>query len=166
LPLHLNAGPLARLGATAWLCGLLVLVPQANGKGITLRLSADPTGPQVGEQIRVSIRGELEDGLTGPCRRMRVVVVAPGVSVRRSLRSLEGGRRSRRIGEWDAFRLASLRSTARLRWSGTLRPNRPGRWTLIVPNWCAAGYVLPEGAERLYVNVREPTVNARCRRRS
>src|SRR5690606_3883189 len=104
-------------------------------------------------------------GFTGPCRRMRIVVVAPGVSVRKALRSLEGGLQSRRIGEWDAFRLASLRSTARLRWSGKLRPNRPGRWTLIVPSWCSAGYVLPHGAERLDVGVRAHPVGARCTRR-
>lgn len=166
MPRDLNRRSVARLGAAAWLCGLLALVPQAHGKGITLRIGADSPSPRIGEQIRVSIRGALEHGLTGPCRRMRLVVVAPGVSVRTALHSLEGRRRSRRIGEWDAFRLASLRSTARLRWSGRLRPDRPGRWTLVVPNWCAAGYVLPEGAERLYVDVRERTAGARCRRRS
>ncbi len=85
---------------------------------------------------------------------MRVVVVAPGVSVRRALRSLEGGVASRRIGRWDAFRLASLRSVGELSWTGRLRPNRAGRWTLVVPNWCAAGYVLPEGVRRLDLDVR------------
>jgi hypothetical protein len=39
---------------------------------------------------------------------MRVVVVAPGVSVKAALRSLEGQTPPRRIGEWDAFRLASM----------------------------------------------------------
>jgi hypothetical protein len=148
------APSLTRLVATACIGGLLAAVPAAHGKGITLDLRAHPSEPRAGEQIRVSLRGTLEDGITGPCRHMRVVVVAPGVPVRRALQSLEGGRESRRIGEWDAFRLASLRSTATLTWRGRLRPNRPGRWTLVVPNWCAMGYVLPAGAERRYVDVR------------
>lgn len=151
----LTRRPLARLGAAACLCGLLAVVPQGHGKGITLRLAAEPASPRTGELVRISLRGELEEGVQGPCRRTRIVVVAPGVSVRAALRSLEGGTAPRRIGEWDAFRLASLRSTAELTWRGRLRPNRPGRWTLVVPNWCAAGYVLPEGAERLYVEVGE-----------
>jgi hypothetical protein len=35
-----------------------------------------------------------------------------------------------------------------------LRPDRPGRWTLVVPNWCAAGYVLPAGVTRIHLDVR------------
>jgi hypothetical protein len=137
------------------LLGLVALPPQAHGKGIDLQLRTDVVEPGIGEPVHVSVRGRLEDGVTGPCRRMRVVVVAPGVSVRAALRSLEGRRQPRRLGEWDAFRLASLRSTGRLRWDGALRPNRAGRWTLIIPNWCAAGYVLPGGAERLHLDVRD-----------
>jgi hypothetical protein len=155
-------GVLAALG----LMGLAAEVPQAHGEGIDLHLSTDVVEPSIGEPIHVSVRGRFEDGVTGPCRRMRVVVVAPGVSVGSALRSLEGRPRPRRIGEWDAFRLASLRSTARLRWDGTLRPNLAGRWTLIIPNWCAAGYVLPGGAKRLHVDVRDPRAGHRCRRGS
>jgi hypothetical protein len=134
--------------------GLAVLAPPAAGKGLDLSLRADVSRPSVGQEVKVTLTGVADPELTQPCRRMRVVVVAPGVSVKRALRSLEGGVRSRRIGRWDAFRLASLRSVGELRWKGTFRPGRPGRWTLVVPNWCAAGYVLPEGVERLELDVR------------
>lgn len=133
---------------------LAVLAPPAAGKGLELALSADPPSPRVGQQVEIALRGVPEQPLTQPCRDMRVIVVAPGTPVRRALRSLEGGAESRRIGRWAAFRLASLRSTGELRWTGRLRPNRPGNWTLAVPNWCAKGYVLPEGVERLELNVR------------
>ncbi len=125
---------------------LLVGAGVAAGKGIELRLTADPPEVTAGTPVRVAIAGRFEHGIQGPCLRMRVVVVAPGIPVRRALHSLEGGVTSERIGEWDAFRLASLRSTARLRWSGALRPNRSGTWTLVIPNFCAQGYVLPQGA--------------------
>lgn len=138
-----RTGPRVIVTAVA---ALLAGAGAAAGKGIELRLTADPPEVVAGTPVRVAIAGRLEEGIEGPCRHMRVVVVAPGVSVRRALRSLEGGVTSERIGEWDAFRLASLRSTARLRWSGTLRPNRPGTWTLVIPNFCAKGYVLPQGA--------------------
>jgi hypothetical protein len=134
---------------------LAAFTPLAAGKGITLTLTADQKSPRVGEQTRVSLRATPDATVTQPCREMRIVVVAPGISVRKALRSLEGGVQSRRIGQWDAFRLASLRPNGELRWTGRLRPNKPGRWTLVVPNWCAAGYVLPEGVKRLYLDARD-----------
>lgn len=137
----------------ALLC-LAVAAPLAAGKGLDLSMRADPTAPVVGRQVEIALRGAAAPAFTGPCRRMRVVVVAPGVAVRRALRSLEGGAEPRRIGRWGAFRLASLRSVGELSWTGRLRPDRPGRWTLVVPNWCAAGFVLPEGVERLRLDVR------------
>lgn len=141
--------------ALALLAGVLAVTGRADAKGIDIRLAADPTAPRVGDAVHVSVRARftLPGTSAWRCRHMRVVVVAPGVSVARALRSLEGGRTSRRIGTWDAFRLASLRRTARLSWDGTLRPNRAGRWTLIVPNACAQGYMLPSGWERLRVDV-------------
>lgn len=140
----------------AWAGALLLVaavVLPAAGKGLDLSLRADDTSPMVGRQVTIALRGAA-DAPIEPCRRMRVVVVAPGISVRRALRSLEGRVVSRRIGRWDAFRLASLRSVGELSWRGRLRPNRSGRWTLIVPNWCVEGYVLPEGVTRLYLDVR------------
>jgi hypothetical protein len=145
----------ARGGLVVALACAAVLTPSAAGKGLDLTLSASDERPAAGRPVTITLRGEADPGImSGPCRRMRVIVVAPGVGVRRALRSLEGGRASRRIGEWDAFRLASLRSVGRLHWRGTLRPNRPGRWRLVVPNWCAAGYVLPAGVARLHLAVR------------
>jgi hypothetical protein len=130
-----------------------VLAPAAAGKGIAFTLDAGDRSPAVGEQVRLTLRGVMDDGVDQPCLRTRLVVVSPGVSVKRALRSLEGGRESRRIGRWGAFRLASLRSVAELTWTGTLRPNRAGRWTLVVPNLCALGYILPLGAARFILDV-------------
>jgi hypothetical protein len=140
--------------AGAALAALAAATPLAAGKGLDLTLRADAQRPAVGQQVEITLRGVAEPGVTQPCRGMRVVVVAPGVSVKRALRSLEGRADSRRIGRWGAFRLASLRSVGGLRWEGTFRPHRPGRWTLVVPNWCAPGFVLPEGVARLELDVR------------
>jgi hypothetical protein len=130
----------------------------AAGKGLDVDLRAVPGASVAGEQVRISLRAvSTIPGEGVPrCDGMRVVVVAPGVSVKRALRSLEGGRVSRRIGAWGAFRLASLRPSGELRWSGVLRPGRPGRWTLVVPNWCTAGFVLPLGVTRSFIDVRPP----------
>lgn len=144
-----------RLAIVMALVALAAATPLAAGKGLDLTLQTGPAKPAVGEQMEVNLRGVAEVPIPQPCRGMRIVVVAPGVSVTRALRSLEGGVESRRIGRWDAFRLASLRSVGELSWTGRLRPNRPGRWTLVVPNWCAQGYVLPQGAARHHVDVRE-----------
>jgi len=133
---------------------LAVLAPLAFGKGVELSLRADDSGPQVRQQVTITLQARLDPEITQACDQMRVVVVAPGMSVRRALRSLEGGKQSRRIGHWDAFRLESLRPNGELRWVGRLRPNTTGRWTLVVPNWCGAGgYVLPAGVKRLYLDV-------------
>ncbi|MGD9573371.1 MAG: hypothetical protein AB7V62_15950 [Thermoleophilia bacterium] len=138
-----------RKGLSAAVLAAVVLLAGAGaaaGKGIQFRITTDPPQAVTGTPVRIAVAGRFEEGFVGPCLRTRVVVVAPGVSVRRALHSLEGGKTSQRIGEWDAFRLRTLRSTARLRWSGTLRPNRPGTWRLVIPNFCALGYVLPRGA--------------------
>ena len=132
---------------------LAVLAPLAFGKGVDLSLRADDKSPSVRQQVTITLQARLDPEITQACDQMRVVVVAPGVSVRRALRSLEGGTQSRRIGHWGAFRLESLRPNGKLRWVGRLRPNKAGLWTLVVPNWCGAGgYVLPEGVKRLYLD--------------
>jgi len=133
---------------------LAVLAPLALGKGVDLSLRADDRSPNVGQQVTIDLKAQLDPEITQACDQMRVVVVAPGVSVRKALRSLEGGKQSRRIGHWGAFRLESLRPKGELRWVGRLRPNKTGRWTLVVPNLCGAGgFVLPEGVKRLYLDV-------------
>jgi hypothetical protein len=156
-----------RWGAAAALAALALAVPSAAGKGLSLSLTAGDARPAVGERVRISLTATPDETVAGPCRGMRIVVVAPGVPVRRALRFLEGGREPRRIGRWGAFRLASLRATGDWSWAGRLRPNRPGPWTLVVPNWCAAGYVLPEGVARLVLDVRaRERGSARTRSRS
>lgn len=148
------AGPGMRAVIVA-LAVLAALPGLAAAKGLRITLTADPGGTRVGETVTVAVAGrsEVRGEPAPPCRGMRVVVVAPGIGPRRALRAVEGGRGPGRIGRWDAFRLGSLRQTAPLRWRGALRPHRPGRWTLIVPNWCVAGYVLPLGVTRIAVDV-------------
>lgn len=142
-----------RCSAVALGC-LVILTPLAFGKGVDLSLRADDRSPSVRQQVTITLGAQLDPEITQACDQMRVVVIAPGVPVRRALRSLEGGTQSRRIGHWGAFRLESLRPNGELRWVGRLRPNKAGRWTLVVPNWCGAGgYVLPEGVKRLYLDV-------------
>jgi hypothetical protein len=141
---------------------LAVLAPAASGKGLDLALDAGDRTPTAGQRVEITLRGTADPEITQPCRHVRVVVVAPGTSVRTALRSLEGGVTPRSLGRWDAFRLGSLRSVGRLRWEGALRPNRPGRWTLVVPNRCARGYVLPEGVTRLHLDVRPTSGEARA----
>ncbi|MEW6581743.1 MAG: hypothetical protein AB1416_03170 [Actinomycetota bacterium] len=134
---------------------LAVTATAASGKGIEYAFTVDTPHPVAGEQIRITLRAtSTTPGEKLPaCPQTRVVAVAPGVPVRRALRSLEGGVVSRRIGRWDAFRLASLRQTGDHTWTARLRPGTAGTWTLIVPNYCAAGYVLPEGAARHEITV-------------
>lgn len=143
-----------------WICagalvGAAIVAAPAAGKGIDIRLSAQPDAPRVGEAVAVRVRARHTlPGMTA-CPAMRVVVVAPGVAPRRALASLEGGVVPRRIGAWGAFRLDSLRRAGPMGWRGVLRPHRPGRWTLIVPNACGAGgYRLPLGWERIHLSVR------------
>ena len=64
------------------------------------------------------------------------------------MRVVEGGRVSRPIRPWVAFRLKSLRRVDDATWVARLRPNRAGRWTLVIPNFCSLGYVTPEGILR------------------
>lgn len=132
--------------------------PVASGKGVEFSLSVDRPSPVAREQVRITLVGTSTiPGEPAPaCAGMRIVAVAPGISVKRALRSLEGGVRSRRIGRWGAFRLASLRQVDDLTWTARLRPGTVGRWTLVVPNWCAAGYVLPTGVTRRQISVGAP----------
>ena len=152
-PSRPRLGPPVRRPLVLGLLAACAVASPAAGKGLDLSLRSDDVQPRVGEQVRISLRAVADEPVTVPCS-MRIVVVSPGVGVRRALRSLEGRPEPQRIGSWGAFRLASLRSTGELEWQGRLRPNRPGRWTLVVPNWCAEGYVLPEGVKRLHLDVR------------
>jgi hypothetical protein len=147
MPSHLRGTPLA-------LACLLVATPAATGKGVELQLRVSDATPSAGEVVRVTLRGIPDPAIAQPCRVMRVIAVAPGVPVRRALSALEGGRASRPAGRWAAFRLASLRRVGEWRWTARLRPGASGRWTLVVPNICADGYVLPAGAARLTLDVR------------
>lgn len=128
---------------------LLAAIPAlAEGKGVAVSLGVDRPRATAGELVKVTLRlrSEIPGQPITECNSMRIDAVAPGVSVRGALRSLEGGVTSRRINQWSAFRLASLRRVGDdLTWTARLRPGVVGRWTLVLPNLCALGYVLPEG---------------------
>lgn len=135
---------------------LLTATPFAAGKGITFTIQTRPDSPHVGELVRITVHGasETPGEPTPACPGMRVLAIAPSVRVRDALPVVEGGRVSRSVGRWDAFRLASLRRVDDTTWGARLRPNAAGRWTFVIPNWCADGYVLPEGALQRHVVVR------------
>jgi hypothetical protein len=97
---------------------------------------------------------------------MRVLAVSPSVTVKQALRVVEGGQVSRAIKPWAAFRLASLRRVDNETWVARLRPNVAGHWTLVIPNWCALGYVLPEGVlqHQLVIDPRTSISSARSAR--
>lgn len=116
---------------------LLAATPAlAHGKGVAASIEVDRSHVAAGELVTITVRlkSEIPDQPITECRNMRLDAVAPGVSVRRALRSLEGDVPSRRIKRWGAFRLASLRQVGDdLTWSARLRPGAIGRWTLVLP---------------------------------
>lgn len=123
----------------------LVLIPDAEAK-FAVHLSIAPAQPRTGELATVRLRtGDTGDA---PCT-MRVVAVAPGASLVRALDALV----------IDRVRATPLGLRVRLRrggatsWSGSVRFPRPGRWRVVVPNWCASGYAIPQPATRV-VDVR------------
>lgn len=120
-----------------------------------LRLAVSTNRAVLGEQVRVTIRAPGES-----CPGMRVDVVSPETSIARALTTLEGGLQSKPIPH-RAFRLASLRLTAPGRWEGAIRFGRPGRWRLVVPNFCAPGYTggIPHGLQ--VVTVRRADASSR-----
>ena len=126
---------------------LVLAAPLASSKGITFSIHTSPDRPTVGELVQITVRGasEIPGEPTPDCVGMRVLAVSPTATVRRALSVVEGQRIPGRIGRWRAFRLGSLRRTDGDTWVARLRPNAPGRWMLVIPNWCAFGYVLPEG---------------------
>ena len=134
---------------------LLLTAPLAAGKGITFSIRTSPDTPKVGELVQITVHGvsEIPGERIPACAGMRVLAVSPWVSVKEALRVVEGGRVSRSVRPWGAFRLASLRRVDNETWVARLRPNMAGRWTLVIPNWCAAGYVLPEGVLKQQIGV-------------
>ena len=136
-------------GVTA-AAAVLLMAPLAAGKGIAFSIQTSPETPRVGEPVRITVRAASEvPGERPPaCQGMRVLAVSPAVGVREALRVVEGARVARPIHPWVAFRLKSLRRVDDATWVARLRPNRAGNWTLVIPNFCAPGYVTPEGVFR------------------
>jgi hypothetical protein len=89
--------------------------------------------PEAGEAVRAVIR------ITPAQARctMRLVAVAPKVVIATALKTL-AVRRAPQLG----FYVPLARKTPK-EWRATVRFPRAGLWRLVVPNWCAAGYVLP-----------------------
>lgn len=91
---------------------LLAAAPAlAQGKGVAASIEVDRSRVTAGELVRIAVRlkSEIPGQPIRECNNMRVDAIAPGVSIHRALRSLEGDVPSRRIKQWGAFRLASLR---------------------------------------------------------
>jgi hypothetical protein len=83
---------------------------------------------------------------------MRLLAVAPGVSKSKALAAFIGGGISIIGPSGPSFRkirptprmgfLVGMVRTGPTTWRRTIRFPRAGRWRLVVPNWCAPGYVL------------------------
>lgn len=119
----------------------------AAAKGIAFSIQAAPEAVSPGTPVRITVhaKSDIPGEPTPDCDRMRILAVAPSVSVGEALRRVESATTSKPIDQRRAFRLASLRRIDHDTWVARLRPNVLGRWTLVIPNWCANGYVLPEG---------------------
>lgn len=132
-----------RVGSLAAILSLVV-APTAAAK-FAVHLAIRPGQPHVGELVTIRIRTGDFGG--GPCN-MRVVAVAPGASVQRALDALviDHVRTAPALG----LRVVLHRESTTA-WIGTVRFGRSGRWRVIVPNWCAGGYAIPQPATETVV---------------
>jgi hypothetical protein len=121
-----------------------------------VRLSVSPSQPRIGQRVSVLIRtGPVG---TGACR-MRLLAVAPGIDRYHALDAFIIGGYSVNGPFGSTFHrlrvtpslgfLAYTRRSSATSWRATVKFPRGGRWQLIVPNWCAAGYALPLPAVRI-----------------
>ena len=133
----------------------LCIVPAASAKfDITLSLSQHH--PRVRETVRVVARS---DEPAEPGCRMRLLAVAPGISKFTALDAFIGGGYGVIGPQGPAFhplpptrRMGFLLPMTRVghkTWRSVVRFPSSGRWTLIVPNWCAPGYTYPSPADRV-----------------
>ena len=114
------------------LAASLAVAPGAQA-GWRLTLVISNRVPAVGETVRAVLRTEPAQA---HCR-LRLVAVRPSVDTRRALDVL-AVRPQRSYG----FFVPLARKNAK-EWRATVRFGRTGPWKLVVPNWCADGYVLP-----------------------
>ena len=119
---------------------------------VPLTIAASSATARVGDVVTVTTRLEVPDGNGVPCPGMRIDAIAPGITIHRALKTLEGGQSSVAITR-RAFRLASIRQRGPQAWTARIRFPTAGRWRFIVPNWCAQGYVIPEGVATVTVDV-------------
>jgi hypothetical protein len=143
-----------RSGVIAGAALALLSASVAHAKSdVSLRLSDDE--PRTGESIQAVVG--VDESARLDCA-MRLLAVAPGVDKFRALAAFSGGvisvlgpsgpmRRTVRPTRRMGFVVRMKRSGQRT-WRATLRLRRPGRWQLIVPNWCAPGYTWPPPATR------------------
>jgi len=126
---------------------------------IELSLSSDE--PTVGEAVRIVVRTDTRQARG--CK-MQLLALAPGISKNRALAAfISGGigvigpsgpsfhriRPTPRMGF-----LVRMARTGPKTWRRIIRFPRAGRWRLIVPNWCAPGYVLGRSPADHAVTVR------------
>lgn len=89
---------------------------------------------------------------------MRLVAIAPGADRQKALDALVNGTMG--VMGANGTIVVRLYATAKLGlrvathragttvWRATFRFPRPGKWELVVPNWCAPGYASPLPAAR------------------
>lgn len=132
---------------TGLLTGVLLVaiglgLPAAAAAKFPIRLALADASPAVHQPVAVSVRipAEAAGGAV-----MRLLAVPPGTFVDEALRF------ERR------YAVALVRRRGTGTWRGVVRFSRPGRWTLVVPNWGAPGYASPPPVVRevLVVPARE-----------
>jgi hypothetical protein len=111
-------------------------------------IAASDTTPAVGQRVTLVVRSEraLDHDL-------RLIAVAPGRPVFRVVATITGdtSRPDPNVAR-HGFEI-DLPRVAPNRWRGTARFTRSGRWRVVVPNWAAAGVVIPNGAALLALRV-------------
>lgn len=125
----------------------LVLCGSALAK-YKVSIAASDTTPARGQRVTLVVRSDRARD-----HDLRLVAVAPGQPVFRVVATITGD--TSRPDPHVARHGFEIRLTrvARNRWRGTARFTRAGRWRVVVPNWAAAGVVIPNGAALLALRV-------------
>jgi hypothetical protein len=135
------------------LTGLAFWLAAGAAAKFHVALSVSSSHPRVGMAVKVVIR--TGDTGKGACR-MRLVAIAPSADRQTALDALINGGTtvSGPSGPmWHPLEATpelglrvGTRRTGATTWRATVRFPRAGRWQLVVPNWCAAGYATPSPA--------------------
>jgi hypothetical protein len=130
-----------RFATVALLSGVAAVsvASSASAKsGLTMRVGSST--PRIGQSITVLVTTSRPLATDG----MRLVVVAPGVSMMDVVGIVTGGASpaSPPSIPHDGYGML-LRRVSRTTWRAFVTFSRPGRWQLVVPNWVLDGYAMP-----------------------